>query len=34
VVIENGRVIDEGSLSELLEKKGKFYEYWEAQRFY
>ena len=34
VVIENGALIEEGTLNQLLEKKGKFYEYWEAQRFY
>ncbi|MDD5449336.1 MAG: ABC transporter ATP-binding protein [Candidatus Omnitrophica bacterium] len=34
IVIENGRLIEEGPLSELLSKKGKFYEYWEAQKFY
>jgi len=34
VVIENGRLIEEGSLAELLEKKGKFYEYWQEQKFY
>jgi ABC-type multidrug transport system fused ATPase/permease subunit len=34
VVIENGSLIEQGSLNELLEKKGKFYEYWEAQKFY
>lgn len=34
VVIENGRLIEEGTLEELLLSKGKFYEYWEAQKFY
>ena len=34
VVMENGRIIEEGALRELLDKKGKFYEYWEAQKFY
>lgn len=34
VVIENGRFVEEGSLTELLEKKGKFYQYWEEQKFY
>ena len=34
VVIENGKFIEEGSLNELLEKKGKFYHYWEEQKFY
>lgn len=34
VVIEDGRFIEAGVLTELLEKKGKFFEYWEAQKFY
>ncbi len=34
VVIENGRFIEEGSLEQLIGKKGKFYEYWEEQKFY
>ncbi|MCM8781474.1 MAG: ABC transporter ATP-binding protein/permease [Candidatus Omnitrophica bacterium] len=34
IVIENGRFIEEGSLEELLDKKGKFYQYWEEQKFY
>lgn len=34
IVIEEGRVIEQGSLKELLDKKGKFYGYWEAQKFY
>lgn len=34
IVIESGRLVEEGSLNSLLEKKGKFYQYWEAQKFY
>jgi subfamily B ATP-binding cassette protein MsbA len=34
IVIEDGRLIEQGPLDELLAKKGKFYEYWEAQKFY
>jgi len=34
VVIEDGRFIEGGSLNELLAKKGKFYQYWEQQKFY
>ncbi|MFA5007877.1 MAG: ABC transporter ATP-binding protein [Candidatus Omnitrophota bacterium] len=34
VVIEQGRVAEEGSLAELLDKKGKFYGYWQEQKFY
>jgi len=33
-VIDNGYFIEEGCFSELIEKKGKFYEYWEAQKLY
>lgn len=33
VVIDNGQVVEQGGLQELLEKKGKFYEYWQEQRF-
>ena len=34
VVIEKGCVAEEGTLEHLLSLKGKFYEYWEAQKFY
>jgi ABC-type multidrug transport system fused ATPase/permease subunit len=34
VVIDNGRHIEKGGLAELLDKKGRFYEYWETQKFY
>ena len=34
IVIENGHVIEEGSLKELLDKRGEFYCYWQAQKFY
>lgn len=34
IAIENGRVIEEGTLQELLAKNGAFYEYWTAQKFY
>lgn len=34
VVIEDGRFVEEGSLNELLQKKGKFSQYWDAQKFY
>jgi len=34
VVIESGKFIEEGTLEELLGKKGKFYEYWQEQKFY
>ncbi len=34
IVMENGSVVEEGTLDELLAKKGKFFGYWEAQKFY
>ncbi|MCX5686472.1 MAG: ATP-binding cassette domain-containing protein, partial [Candidatus Omnitrophica bacterium] len=34
IVIEDGRVVEQGPLNELLASKGKFYGYWEAQKFY
>ena len=34
VVIENGSVIEQGTLQELLDRKGRFYEYWEEQKFF
>jgi subfamily B ATP-binding cassette protein MsbA len=34
VVIEDGRLIEEGRLEELLAKKESFYRYWEEQKFY
>lgn len=33
VVIERGKTIEEGPIEELLEKKGKFYQYWNLQSF-
>ncbi len=33
VFLENGRCIEQGGLQELLEKKGRFAEHWEAQKF-
>lgn len=34
VVLEDGRVAEEGTLGDLLAKKGRFYRYWEDQKFY
>ncbi|MBN1688969.1 MAG: ABC transporter ATP-binding protein [Candidatus Omnitrophica bacterium] len=34
LVIENGSLAEEGMLNELIEKKGKFYQYWEEQKFF
>lgn len=33
VVIENGKVSEEGSFEELYAKKGRFFELWEKQKF-
>lgn len=33
-VVENGKFLEEGTLTELLERRGKFYRYWEEQKFY
>ncbi|MDD5103133.1 MAG: ABC transporter ATP-binding protein [Candidatus Peribacteraceae bacterium] len=33
VVIEEGRVVEEGTLENLLQQKGAFYALWEQQRF-
>lgn len=34
IVVEEGGAVEEGTLRELLDKKGKFYQYWEDQKFY
>jgi len=34
IVIEDGKIAEEGPLKEILAKKGKFYRYWEEQKFY
>lgn len=34
VVIEKGRIVEQGSLDGLLDKKGSFYQYWQEQKFY
>ncbi|MFA6635875.1 MAG: ABC transporter ATP-binding protein [Candidatus Omnitrophota bacterium] len=34
IVLDNGRVMEQGALQDLLESRGRFYEYWESQRFY
>ena len=33
VVIEDGRLVEQGKLDDLLEKKEKFYQLWEEQKF-
>ena len=34
IVIEEGRFIEEGTLNQLLRRKGMFYQYWQEQKFY
>jgi len=34
VVVENGKCVEEGSLDALLNRKGKFHELWEEQKFF
>jgi len=34
LVIEKGSIVEEGTLKDLLAQKGKFYEYWQEQKFY
>jgi subfamily B ATP-binding cassette protein MsbA len=34
IVLDQGRVVEQGPAAELLEKKGKFYEFWTNQQFY
>lgn len=33
VVLDAGRLVEEGTLRELLERRGRFYAMWEAQKF-
>jgi len=33
IVLEEGRILEEGTLKDLLEKKGAFFALWEQQRF-
>ncbi|MFH0770975.1 MAG: ABC transporter ATP-binding protein [Candidatus Peregrinibacteria bacterium] len=33
VVLENGVIVEQGALPSLLDRKGKFWGYWEAQKF-
>jgi len=34
VVIDSGNLIEQGSLEQLIDKKGRFYLYWQEQKFY
>jgi ABC-type multidrug transport system fused ATPase/permease subunit len=33
VVVESGRLVEEGSFKELIDKKGKFFDYWSSKNF-
>jgi len=33
LVMDHGRIIEQGTLQQLLDKKGKFYSYWQEQKF-
>ena len=32
IVIEKGKIVEDGTLNELIAKKGKFYKYWKLQK--
>jgi ABC-type multidrug transport system fused ATPase/permease subunit len=34
IFIEDGKIVEDGGLEELLQKKGRFYESWQEQKFY
>ena len=34
IVLDQGKLLEEGTLDELLMKRGKFYEYWNEQNFF
>jgi ABC-type multidrug transport system fused ATPase/permease subunit len=34
IVLDGGRCVEQGTLEELLERKGTFYAFWEEQRFW
>jgi ABC-type multidrug transport system fused ATPase/permease subunit len=34
IVLDQGRVVEQGNVDQLLQQKGKFYEYWEKQKFF
>ena len=34
IVIEKGQLVEQGPLNELLDRKGKFYDYWQEQKFF
>lgn len=34
IFIDSGRVMEDGTLDELLQRKGRFYESWQEQKFY
>jgi len=34
IVLEGGKIVEEGNVDQLLQKKGKFHEYWSQQKFF
>jgi ABC-type multidrug transport system fused ATPase/permease subunit len=32
--LEDGKITEQGSIEELLDKKDRFYHYWQLQKFY
>jgi len=34
IVLEQGKIVEQGNVDQLLQQKGKFFEYWEKQRFF
>jgi len=34
VVLDRGQLVEEGAFEALLAEKGKFYEYWNEQKFF
>ena len=34
IVLEKGKVAEEGSLNALIDKQGKFFEFWQEQKFF
>ena len=34
IVLEHGQIAEQGRRDELLERKGRFFQYWEQQKFY
>jgi len=34
IVLEGGKIVEQGELQALLDEKGRFYQYWQEQKFY